>query len=156
MWKDWWTLSLLWPTSSTIPIIISEDEIWMPPYISHDDENEEKEVVILKHEEGTFGKLKHKAERITKPDGQSSTYKASWKTNELTEQMIRIIWGIWGDDIEKDKKNSKTWKALRNSMKTHNLVGPSIGKPTEKERTTLLEELTEANNEIPEEWPTSL
>ena len=155
-WKEIWTLALLWPTSSIIPIILLEDEAWMPPYIPHENESEEHEVIILKYEEGTFKKLKHKTERITKSDGQSSTYKATWKTSELTEHMLRIIWGLWGPGIEKDRKNGKTWKPFKSQMKLLNLVPESVSKPTETERAALMEYLAEANNEKPEDWPTSL
>ena len=41
-------------------------------------------------------------------------------------------------------------------MKVLNLVPESISKPTETERSALMEYLAEANNEKPEDWPTSL
>ena len=122
----------------------------MPPYIPHESENEEQEIIVLKHEEDTFKKLKHNTDRATKPGGQS-TYRSSWRINELTEKMIRILWGSWGSETEREKKNNKTWKPLKNRMETLNLIGTSMGKPAETERTALLEELAEANNEKPEE-----
>ena len=154
-WKELWTLAFLWPTAATIPIILLEGEAWMPPYISHENHNDEQEVVVLKYEEGVFRKMKHKTDRAMRPDGQS-TYKGAWKMDELSEQMIRILWGFWGPEIEKDKKNNKTWKQLKSQMDMLNMLGTSIGKPTETEKTALMEELTEANNEKPEIWTTAL
>ena len=71
---------------------------------------------------------------------------------EATEQMARIIWGYWGNCIKKDEKNEDTWRALRDRMKKLNLDEASIKEPTDVERTALLMELKEANNERPRDW----
>ena len=61
-------------------------------------------------------------ERVKKPVGQISTYNTSWKMNELTEQVIRVIWGLWGPGIDKDKNNAKAWKPFKDNITAQILV----------------------------------